>query len=81
LEANEKLISAFRAGLALPEKFEVTSVSSGATRQWDSVAHLQLVTMIEKSFHVELTPGDVIGLRSYHDAVVILQRLGAWPVG
>jgi acyl carrier protein len=80
LEASEKLNSAFCAGLALPPNFDIPSVSSRTTKQWDSVAHLQLVTAIEKSFGVELTPGDVIGLRSYRDAVITLQRLGAWPV-
>jgi acyl carrier protein len=75
----DKLDSAFRTGLALSPDFDVRSVSSGDTKQWDSVAHLQLVAAIEKSFGVRLTPGDVIDLTSYPAAVEILKRLGGWP--
>jgi acyl carrier protein len=50
-------------------------------RQWDSVAHLQLVVAIEDEFGVRLSPTDVIDLKSYAAAIAILQRLGAWRDG
>ena len=75
----EKLESAFRSGLALPLKCEVPTITAETAKQWDSVAHLQLVGAIEKDFGVELSPGDVMDLDSYAAAVAILQRLNAWP--
>jgi acyl carrier protein len=75
----EKLESAFRSGLALPLKSDVRTITATTTRQWDSVAHLQLVGAIEKDFGVELSPGDVMDLDSYAAAIAILQRLNAWP--
>ena len=74
------LDSAFRSGLALPAAFDVRSLASATAKQWDSVAHLQLVVAIEKAFHVQLTPGDVIDLKSYAAAVSILKRHGSWTV-
>jgi acyl carrier protein len=74
-----KLDAAFRTGLALSPTFDARSASSSTTKQWDSVAHLQLATEIEKSFGVRLAAADVIDLTSYSAAVEILKRVGGWP--
>lgn len=76
---DDRLESAFRSGLALPTKSDIRTITATSTRQWDSVAHLQLVGAIEKDFGVELSPGDVMDLESYAAAVEILRRLNAWP--
>jgi acyl carrier protein len=77
LRNADKLQLSFREGLALPSSFDVTSAQSGM-RQWDSVAHLQLVVAIEDEFGIRLSPADVIELDSYAAAVTILRRYGAW---
>lgn len=76
--SSEKLESAFRTGLALPRKSDVPTITAATAKQWDSVAHLQLVGEIEKNFNVQLTPGDVMDLDSYTAAIEILRRLNAW---
>ena len=53
--------------------------ADNSLRQWDSVAHLQLVVAIEDNFHVRLTPADVVALKSYRAAVDILRRHGVPP--
>jgi acyl carrier protein len=73
-----RLQDSFRQGLALPSTFDVTNAESSKLRQWDSVAHLQLVIAIEDAFGVRLTPADVIELKSYSGAIEILQRHGVW---
>jgi acyl carrier protein len=47
-------------------------------RQWDSVAHLQLVVAIEDEFGIQLDPAEVVDLNSYASAVAILDRHGVW---
>ena len=76
--SHERLHVSFRQGLALPATFDVSSAESSAMRQWDSVAHLQLVVAIEDEFGIELGPADVVDLKSYASAVTILQRHGVW---
>ena len=71
----QRLQSSFRQGLALPPTCDVTNADN-SLRQWDSVAHLQLVVAIEDNFHVRLTPADVVDLKSYRAAVDILGRHG-----
>ena len=75
---DQRLQDAFRQGLALPAAFDVTGAESTSLRQWDSVAHLQLVVAIEDEFRVRLSPAEVIDLKSYPAAVAILQRHGVW---
>jgi hypothetical protein len=74
----ESLATAFREALALPKAFDVRSVAYDKTSQWDSVAHLLLVTAIEDSFDVRLEPAEVIDLQSYDTAVAILKTHGVW---
>jgi len=74
----ERLQGSFRQGLALPSKCDVTSADSSNLRQWDSVAHLQLVVAIEDEFGIRLSPADVVELRSYPAAIAILRRHGVW---
>jgi acyl carrier protein len=75
----EKLQVSFRKGLALPDTFDVTHAQADVLRQWDSVAHLQLVVAIEDAFSIRLSPADVVDLTSYRDAILILRRHGVWP--
>ena len=74
----QRLQDAFRQGLALPPSFDVTRAENSSLRQWDSVAHLQLVVAIEDEFRVRLTPAELIDLKSYPAAIAILRRHGVW---
>jgi acyl carrier protein len=78
LGISERLQASFREGLALPRGFDVTNAENVRLRQWDSVAHLQLVVAIEDAFSIRLTPADVVDLTSYCAAVLILRRHGVW---
>jgi acyl carrier protein len=75
---DERLQDSFRQGLALPPSFDVTRADSASLRQWDSVAHFQLMIAIEDGFGVRLSPGEVVELKSYPAAIAILRRHGAW---
>jgi acyl carrier protein len=76
LNCEEKVQMSFRKGLALPQAFDVSAATSSTLRQWDSVAHLQLVVALEDAFNISLTPADVVELKSYASAVRILRRHG-----
>ena len=75
---DQRLESAFRQALALPGNFYVRSAQFNEMRQWDSIAHLQLVVAIEDAFGIRLDPSDVIDLKSYAEAVRIIKDHGAW---
>lgn len=76
MTAEEKLRAAFVEALGLPADVEVTTTRYRETRQWDSVAHMQLVGAIELAFDIMLDTDDVIGMSSYQRAREIVGKHG-----
>lgn len=71
-----KLKAAFVEALGLPADVDVTASRYRETRQWDSVAHMQLVGAIELAFDIMLDTDDVIGMSSYQRAREIVSKHG-----
>ncbi|MGE0869036.1 MAG: acyl carrier protein [Kofleriaceae bacterium] len=71
-----KLQSAFRTTLDLDPSADVTALTYRGIRQWDSVAHMQLIAAIEAAFDLMLDADDVIGMASYAKAREIVARHG-----
>jgi len=44
--------------------------------QWDSVAHMSLVSKLEDTFDVLLESNDILHFESYENGKIILRRLG-----
>jgi acyl carrier protein len=71
-----KLQTAFRQALDLGPEIDVTSLTYRAIREWDSVAHMQLISAIETTFDLMLDTDDVIAMASYVKAREIVARHG-----
>ena len=76
MTSEDKLRAAFVEALALPPEVEVASTAYRVTRQWDSVAHMQLVAAIELAFDIMLDTDDVLGMSSYQRAREIVGKHG-----
>jgi acyl carrier protein len=76
MSSEEKLRAASVEALALPADVDVTTTAYRVTRQWDSVAHMQLVGAIELAFDIMLDTDDVIGMSSYQRAREIVGKHG-----
>ncbi|MEL0283856.1 MAG: acyl carrier protein, partial [Ilumatobacter sp.] len=48
--------------------------TTGDTEGWDSIAHMELVTLAEEAWEIELSNADVIGIDSLHDLVQCIRR-------
>jgi acyl carrier protein len=46
----------------------------GDTEGWDSIAHMELVTLAEEAWEIELSNADVIGIDSLHDLVQCIRQ-------
>ena len=75
-EPEQKLQAAFREALVLGADVDVTTLTYRGIAQWDSVAHMQLVSMIETAFDLMLETDDVIGMSSYAKAKEIVRKYG-----
>ena len=77
MDDNElKLQAAFREALDLAPDFDVVPLTYRSIPQWDSVAHMQLVSTIETAFDLMLETDEVIGLSSYQMAREIVRKYG-----
>lgn len=71
----EKLRNAFSEGLGM----QITSVTDDlqySSPGWDSVGHMTLVAIIEKTFDIMLDTDDVIGMSSFQKAKEIIAKHG-----
>ena len=72
----DRLKQASVTALGLPEGYDVTGLEYRSIVEWDSLAHLTLVTTIEMTFDVMLDTTDVLGLSSFSACVEILKHHG-----
>jgi acyl carrier protein len=64
----DKLKQAFIVSINLDPAVDWNQVAYGATRGWDSVAHMALISEIENSFDIMLDTEQVIGLSDFSKA-------------
>ena len=72
----DRLKEAFLVALGLPAGYDVTGLEYRSIAEWDSLAHLTLVTTVEMAFDVMFDIDDVLALRSFWACVDILKRHG-----
>jgi len=73
---EERLRQAFTEGLGIDGDIDWAGLTYRGIREWDSVAHMQLIAELEESFGVMLDTSDVIAMSSFTIAKEILQRYG-----
>ncbi len=72
----ERYSQAFQTALGASEAELGEGYSFAAIDQWDSVAHLTLITELEDAFDVMFEPDDIIHFGSYLNGIEILKRYG-----
>lgn len=61
---SDPLIELFSEGLNLPESDLSDETSPDTTEKWDSLAAMELVTLIEDTFDLQLSTRDIMKMRS-----------------
>jgi len=72
-----KLRAVFRSALDLPSDVDCEAVQFRKEPRWDSVAHLQLITELERDFRITIGNDDVLHLTSFDNVLRLLLRLTA----
>ncbi|WP_454813788.1 acyl carrier protein [Labrys neptuniae] len=49
-------------------------LNADAVEQWDSLANVQLMVMVEQTFKVRFTPEEIHGLRNVGDLVALVEQ-------
>ena len=73
---QDRLIEVFAAGLGLgPEQLNDETTPDN-TPEWDSMAAMDLVALIEETFEIELSTEDIMSMRSLGIARSVLKEKG-----
>ena len=73
---SDKLIAVFAEGLELDALSLTDDTSPENTEQWDSLAAMSLVMLIEDSFKVKLSTRDIMKMRTIGIAREVLRSKG-----
>jgi acyl carrier protein len=72
----DRLLDVFADGLGVPADQLSDETNPDNTPQWDSLAAMQLVTLLEDSFDVRLKTSDIMKMRSIGIARSVLREKG-----
>ena len=73
---TDRLLEVFADGLGVPVDALSDDTNPDNTSQWDSLAAMQLVTLLEDSFDVRLKTSDIMKMRSIGIARSVLRDKG-----
>lgn len=73
---EKKLQKAFIEGLGIMTDVDFDSLVYRGIEEWDSVAHMQLISEIENIFDIMLETQDVIDMSSYIKAKELISKYG-----
>lgn len=76
MENNEKLTKAFVTALDVGEDVVCDALEYNSIKQWDSVAHMTLISTLEDEFDVMLDTDDIVDMSSVAKAKEILAKNG-----
>lgn len=74
--SHSKLVSVFSDSLNIDTALVVDSLAYSEHPNWDSTAHMILITDLEEAFDVMLEPDDIIDMSSVGKAKRILKKHG-----
>jgi acyl carrier protein len=77
LMTNKELLKkAFVEALNLPPETDVEALQYNSIPEWDSLAHMALISQLDDVFDIMIDTEDVIDLSSYQKAEEILSKYG-----
>jgi acyl carrier protein len=76
MTANEAIYTAFSEALNIPLDSVNDNLKYNSIPEWDSVAHMVLISVIEEKFDVMLDTNEILDMSSVAQAKVILENHG-----
>jgi len=73
---SDRLLELFSTGLNIPAEELDDETSPNNTSAWDSLAAMEMVTLIEDAFEVRLKTADIMKMRSIGLARTVLRAKG-----
>jgi len=71
---TEKLNDAFAEGLSIPIAAVNKSLAYQGIAEWDSMAHMYLITALENKFEIAIETEDILEMTTYEKVQGILMK-------
>lgn len=71
----DKLAAVAKTVFRTPELRITRELSAKDVRQWDSIAHLDLIAMVERDFTIRIPTSKIAGLQSFGDLATLVEGL------
>jgi len=72
--SSSVLVECFVEALGVDEEFVVDDLKYNSIAQWDSVAHMTLIAVLEDRFDIMLDTDDIIDMSSVANVKTILKK-------
>ena len=72
---SQLYVNAFMELFDLTES-ELETLEYQGIPEWDSISHMELMTVLEKTFEIEMDIDDIIDFSSFQSGKVILAKYG-----
>lgn len=74
---NDKVVSAFAKVLGIPTERISDDLRYASIPQWDSIAHMAVISALEEQFAIMIDMDDVIDMNTVGKAREIVRKYGA----
>lgn len=74
---NDKVVSAFAKVLGIPAEQISDDLRYASISQWDSIAHMAVISALEEQFAIMIDMDDVIDMNTVGKAREIVRKYGA----
>ena len=74
MTTQEKLIHSFQTALGINKELIIDTLQYNSIPEWDSIAHMSLISEIEEAFDIMLDTDDIIDMSSVSKAKEILKK-------
>ena len=71
----DKYKNAFKEAMEAGEK-DLGKMARNTYQKWDSIGHMNLISIIEDDFEIELKPEDILNFSSYSAGIKIIKEYG-----
>ena len=73
---TEKLVTAFTEALNIDKSIVNDDLKYQGIMQWDSIAHMVLISQLEATFEISIETDDVLDMSSFAKAKEIITKYG-----
>ncbi len=74
MSLNERVLKVFREILEIQGEVHTAELRYNETSNWNSLAHITLVSALENEFDIMIDTDDILAMSSYDKAVEIVRK-------